>query len=292
MLSNFDQKTLGMLSGFVGFTCFASADACAKWLGAYYETFDVIFWTYLISLIFGLIFSPWLGGLRRTLKTAKLPVHIGRGVFALGIAGCVVKAMHLGLPLANMYTILFLAPFLITIAAWPIYKEPVPFKNWLIIALGFTGIIVAYPPGVSAIAEAEIYAFIALGFIIGLSILARPLTHAESLHSLSFYPAVVTLLLCGPFVLDDIAKPALEHLPVFIMNGVFVTVGLSGIAYGFRIAPYSIVAPIHYTQMVIALIAGYLIFGDVPTFGMMAGAGIIIFSGLLLVWSKSDNQKP
>ena len=146
MLSSLNTAKKGILIAFCGFTSFAIADACAKWLGAHYDILHVIFWTYYISLILGLCFSPFLGGLKKTISTKKLHIHLGRGICALGIALCVVSALkgENGLPLATLYTILFLAPFLITIAAQPIYKEKVPLKNWLIIAFGFSGVLVAF----------------------------------------------------------------------------------------------------------------------------------------------------
>jgi len=283
MLSAFNSSR-GIISAFIGFISFACADTSAKWLGAHYETFDIIFWSYLICIIFGLLLSPWLGGLRKTLASKRLPIHLGRGVCALGIAACVIQAMSMGLPQANLYTILFMAPFLISLVAWPIYKEAVPMKDWGIIILGFIGILVALRPGFEPITTEELYAFTALAFVVGLSILARPLDEKESLHSLSFYPALVILVLITPFIFGDIALPQPEHWIIFILNGIFVTGGMIFIAYGFRVTPYSIIAPIHYIQMVVAIIAGFMIFGDIPDGWTLGGAAIIIVSNLLLTY--------
>ncbi len=292
MLSSLNTTKKGILIAFCGFTSFATADASAKWLGMHYDVLHVIFWTYYISLIIGLCFSSFLGGIRNTIKTKRLPIHIGRGVCALGIALCVVSALKCdnALPLSTLYTILFLAPFLITIAARPIYKEKVTAKNWIIIACGFSGILVAFRFGLTNISVEMMYAFLALIFIVALSLFARPLDHKETLLSLSFFPNIITLFLLGIFLLPEIPLPQTQHMPVFLLNGICVTVGLSAIAYGFRIAPYAIIAPLHYTQMVIALIAGYIVFGDIPDIWMIAGASIIIASGIMLVLSAPNNQ--
>ncbi|MGH1377436.1 MAG: DMT family transporter [Alphaproteobacteria bacterium] len=292
MLSSLNTTKKGIVIAFCGFTSFATADASAKWLGMHYDVLHVIFWTYYISLIIGLCFSSFLGGIRNTIKTKRLPIHIGRGVCALGIALCVVSALKgdNALPLSTLYTILFLAPFLITIAARPIYKEKVTAKNWVIIACGFSGILVAFRFGLTNISVEMMYAFLALIFIVALSLFARPLNHEETLLSLSFFPNITTLFLLGIFLLPEIPLPQTQHMPVFLLNGICVTVGLSAIAYGFRIAPYAIIAPLHYTQMVIALIAGYIVFGDIPDIWMVTGAAIIIASGIMLVLSAPNNQ--
>ncbi len=292
MLSSLNTTQKGILIAFCGFTSFATADACAKWLGIHYDVLHVIFWTYYVSLVIGLCFSRFLGGINQTISTKKLALHIGRGVCALGIALCVVSALkgENALPLSTLYTILFLAPFLITIAARPIYKERVSLKNWIIIAFGFTGILVAFRFGLTTISIEMLYAFLALIFIVALSLFARPLDHQETLLSLSFYPNITILFLLGTYLLPDIPLPHPDHMLIFLLNGLCVTIGLSAIAYGFRIAPYSIIAPIHYSQMVIALAAGYIVFGDVPDLWMVAGAAIIIASGIMLVLSAPSNQ--
>ncbi len=290
---NLNNTQRGTIAALCGFLSFAIADACAKWLGAFYDISQVIFWTYYISLVFGLCLSPFLGGIKKTINTKKLHIHIGRGICAFGISFFIVSALKgtNSLPLATLYTILFLAPFLITIAAIFVYKESVPHKNWFIIALGFLGILLAFRFGLTDFSINVLYALIALMFIVLLSLLARPLDHNESILSLSFYPNIVILSLLSVYMLPDIKLPQMQHMPVFLLNGICVTIGLSAIAYGFRIAPFAVVAPIHYIQMVLALAIGYLIFDDIPDIWMICGGAIIIISGILLIFSKEKPAK-
>ncbi len=286
MFARFTTTQKGIVAGFMGFTGFALADSCAKWLGAYYDTFHVLFWTYLICFIFGLLLSPVLGGLKDTLKTDKLFIHLGRGICSL-IVGClIVTALSNGLQLSSLYTVLFLSPFLTTVAAIPIYKEPVSLRNWIIILCGFSGILIAFHDGLASITVEIVYALCALLFIVGMGLLARPLAKDETLLSLSFYPSLTIFAVLFFPIFSTISLPAMEHLHVFALNGLFVTFGLTGIAYGYKTAPFAIIAPIHYSQMVFALILGYLVFDDVPDFWMMVGASIIIISGIFLVFSK------
>ena len=293
MFGALNNTQKGILTAFAGFTGFAVADACAKWLGAHYALLPILFWTYLVSFILGLCFSPFLGGIKQTLRTKKLRIHIARTTSIMTANLFIVSALkgENSLPLSTFYTIVFLAPFCITIAACFFYKEKVFLKNWLVIALGFSGILVAFRFGLTDFSINVFYAFCALVFLVPLSLLARLLTHDETLLSLSFYPALVTIIILGPLLLQHPVFPDLNHLPVFLLNGICVTIGLSGIAYGYRIARFAVIAPIHYSQMVVALILGYLIFGDVPDLWMMAGATIIIVSGLLLIVQKEHKSR-
>lgn len=288
MFTHLSTTQKGIVGAFMGFTGFACADACAKWLGAYYDTNNVLFWAYLVCFLFGILMSPILGGLRETLATKKLIFHIARGFCALPIGILVVTALSNGLQLSSLYTVLFLSPFLTTVAAIPIYKESVSLKSWLIIACGFSGILVAFHDGLAGITIEIVYAFCALAFIVGLGLLARPLAHGETLLSLSFYPSLTVIVVLFIPLLPTLVIPSIEHVPVFVLNGICAALGLTGIAYGFKSAPYAIIAPIHYSQMVWALILGYGVFGDVPDFWRMVGASIIIASGIMLVFSKKQ----
>lgn len=289
MLSSLNTTQKGILYALSGFTAFSIADACAKWLGDYYNTGYIMFWTYCVALWFGVIFSPFLGGLVPTFRTNKIFVHIARGIFALGVAFMAISAMK-GLSLAMLYTILFLAPFLTTVAAWPLYKEPVSLRNWLIIAFGFSGIVIAFRPDVTGVSIEIVFAFLALFFIVGLSLLARPLKHNETVLSLSFYPSVVIIAVLGVSFWPELRLPAQEHVPVFILNGFSAAIGLSGINSGFRMAPYAMIAPLHYVQMIIAIVLGYFIFNDIPDLWVMTGAAIIIVSGIMLAFSSHNTR--
>ena len=285
MLKSLSNTQKGILAAFAGFTGFAFADACSKWLGAHYESINIIFWVYYLAMFFGLALSPFLGGFKQTLKTTKLHLHILRGACAMAVGILIVTALSQGMQLATMYTILFLAPFLTTIAAMPIFKERVPPRDWIIIAIGFSGIIVAFHDGLTTITPEIIYVLQALVFIVFLGLLARPLGN-ETIISLSLFPSITIAVLMSVMFWGDIELPQMIHWPIFIFNSFCVMLGLSGIAYGYRIAPYSIVAPVHYSQMVIALILGYCIFGDLPDIWMLVGAGIIIASGIMMVRNK------
>jgi drug/metabolite transporter (DMT)-like permease len=47
-----------------------------------------------------------------------------------------------------------------------------------------------------------------------------------------------------------------------------------------------VVVPYQYTLSVWAVVLGYLVFGDVPTANVLAGAGVIVAAGLALLWHE------
>lgn len=53
---------------------------------------------------------------------------------------------------------------------------------------------------------------------------------------------------------------------------------------GYRHAPASTLAPMEYSGLVWAFLFGYLIWSEIPTVNVVAGAVLIVCSSLLLVW--------
>ncbi len=272
----------------IGFSAFVISDSCAKWLTSGYPVLQIVGWTYLFSFLFGVLFSWKMGGLKRTLKTQKIKVHVGRAVCNFGLAVSVVTAFQ-NLPLTSVYPILFLAPFIITILAIPIYKESVPPINWLIIAIGFSGVMIAFQPWNNSISIWVVVAFFTTLCISGLSLLARPLDEKETLLSLSFYPNILNTAVLFPYVLYQYGLPNIYEMPIFMLAGVMLTCGMTGVASACRITRYAIIAPLHYSQLVLVFTIGYFIFNERPDAWMICGSIVIALSGLTLALS---DKKP
>ena len=45
-------------------------------------------------------------------------------------------------------------------------------------------------------------------------------------------------------------------------------------------------APYDYTSMLFAIILGYVLFSELPTTMMLAGAGLVIFSNVVVIWRE------
>ncbi len=88
MLSGLNPTQKGIFLAICGFSAFAVSDACAKWLSPAYPVFTIVGFIALFSVITGLVASPLLGGLQRTLEGSSLEtirhmVATGLGVTVL-----------------------------------------------------------------------------------------------------------------------------------------------------------------------------------------------------------------
>ncbi len=74
-----------------------------------------------------------------------------------------------------------------------------------------------------------------------------------------------------------------------MLAGMMLTCGMTGVATACRITRYAIIAPLHYSQLVLVFIIGYFIFGERPDMWMIIGSMVIAASGIMLAFS---DKKP
>ncbi len=291
MFSNLSNNFKGILLAFIGFSAFALGDTSVKYVSGIYDVFTVLAWNGVFAMLYMLIFSRWLGGWKRTIKTPHLKVHIGRALCNTATGFLIVYGLSMGLELTIMYAVLFVTPFISTVLAIPIFKERVTLFQWAIITCGFAGVLIVLHPWDKAIDIAVLMPLAATIFLSLLFLLARFLDKDEPLLSLGFYPLLNNLFIGLTVSLAYGNMPALEHMPYFMLNGGTLLCGLVFTSMAFRIGKTASVSPVHYTQILWGVFYGYFFFGNLPDFWTIAGATVIIGSGLVLIWRERKQEK-
>ncbi|TIX37685.1 MAG: DMT family transporter, partial [Mesorhizobium sp.] len=54
----------------------------------------------------------------------------------------------------------------------------------------------------------------------------------------------------------------------------------------YRHAEASVVAPFEYTSMILGVVVGYLVFGDVASLNTLAGGLIVVAAGIFIIWRE------
>ncbi len=282
MFSHLSDNYKGIILVTIGFAAFSVSDACGKYLTQYYPLIEYIAINAFFALVILLVLSPKLGGLKKTLKTKKLRIHILRGLCNTIISVLVVGSFS-KLSMAEAYTLLFVAPFITTLISIPVFKEQVNWHGWVAIIVGFIGVLVVLRPGFETINPWLFLPLLSTFFIAGMWLLSKYLDDQETLLSLAFYPACINMFILGSFSIPFFVMPNPVHIPIFTLSTSMVIIGIIGITTAFRIAKSSIVSPFHYTQMIWGILIGYIIFGDFPDIWTLLGASIIIGSGIYLI---------
>ncbi len=95
-----------------------------------------------------------------------------------------------------------------------------------------------------------------------------------------FWSAVSGLVILSAIIPFHFAPPTAWQLALSLGQGVLSSLGQWLVILSLRFSPASTLAPFSYVQLLWMTIAGFLVFGDLPDRWTLAGAAIIVISGL------------
>ena len=284
---------IGMLLGLMGYTAFAFSDAFAKWMAQGYSVYQVIAMSNLCACILLLCLLPKMGGMKTLLGVKRKRIHAMRSVLNVSISLMIVHSFKtFSLPIADVYTFIFAMPIYAALISIPLYGEHITRNRLITILIGFAGVVIALQPGTSGFDPALIWPLIC-GVVIALMFTLAKSMPEEKLFSIGFWPMLTNVLVCGAYALftGDIQPMPIGDIGMFAAHGAFIMLGILGVSNAFRYAPSAAVAPILYTEMIWAIILGYILFDDVPDAMMMVGAGVIVLSGCYLIISERREKR-
>jgi len=289
MIAHLTNIQKGILFAILGYTSFAFADTNAKWLVDVFPPLQIMSIQAGISMIILLGLMHRMGGLKGWNHKRELRIHLMRGVVNFFVSIIVISSFQF-LSLAEVYAMIFAKPFIAVPMAMFIYGEVVSSKRWLSIIAGFIGVLMVLQPGM----DMDPYLLLPLlgaALVAVMFLSSRSLTQASP-FVLAFYPSAITFAISFPLMMMNFVEPDLTQMGHFLLGGLLVTSGLTFLSLAFRVMDASLVTPFLYTEMIWGLLFGFLLFGDIPNFWMIAGTAVIISSGLYIVLrqDKIDNS--
>lgn len=288
MITNFNATQKGILFALIGYSGFAISDAAVKYLTEYYSVMLIIAYVLALASLFLVLFSPLIGGIKHV-QRKMIKFHILRAAMNLCASILIVYSFSI-LPLASVYTIIFALPFITVILAMVFYGEDVPASRWTSILLGFGGVLVAMRPSAAGINPTLMIPLAAAFFLAIMWIVTRSM-QGESPFSMAFAPTFLASIISFMIAFGEFQMPMIAHLPLFTISGASIAVGFLCLSIAFHKAPSAAVSPFNYTQILWGLGFGYFIFADTPDIWTIAGASMIISSGLWMIFQESRTKK-
>jgi drug/metabolite transporter (DMT)-like permease len=271
---------IGLMCGAV--LSFACLDAIAKYLNGYMDTMQVVWARYTGAFVLALfIFNPVSRpGLMRT----KRPIlQLVRSAMLLGSTVTNFLAFRY-LQLDQALSILFSTPFMVAILAGPILGEWIGWRRWVAILVGFSGVLLVTRPGVGDVHWAALYSVASAAFYSLYIVATRVLSRSDTSDTTLFYSnlvGAVAMLPVLPFVWTTPNDPLI--IVLMVVFGAFGSFGHYLLIVAHRLAPASVLAPFMYSQLLWATGFGYFVFGDIPNRWTLAGAAVVVASGLYLL---------
>jgi drug/metabolite transporter (DMT)-like permease len=160
--------------------------------------------------------------------------------------------------------------------AGPVLGEKVGWRR----AIGFAGVLVVTGVGTVRFDPAMLYGLCSAVSGAIIVFLTRTLTRTETTASILFYIGLVTTVVWLVGVILNPSPIAALDLALITLAGILGTAGMGVMLEAYRIGEVSALAPVPYVRLVFALVVGFFVFQEVPSWSTMLGAGIIVVAAL------------
>lgn len=276
----------GILSMIAGGGALTISDAATKWLTASLPIGEILFVRALIVAIIILLVVRRSGSFE-AVRIGRVRNVSTRAVLAVGSTFLIVSSLAL-LPLNEVIAILFVGPLFVAVLSGPLLGERVSIQRWLAVLVGFTGMLIIVRPGSEAFQIAALLPVVAALVAATRDIVTRRISKTESSMGILFY-SMVALTLAGLATAPFGWLPMdIEQVALAAFTGVMFGLGHYFIIEGYRYAEASIVSPYRYANLIWAVILGFLIWGEIPSIWVLAGAPLVVGSGLyILLYERS-----
>ena len=269
-----------MLISATGFALMASSVKQVSTMGI--PVLEIVAARALVSLILSYL----------DIKRKRIPVWgknrmllLARGVAGVSALICVYSAVTI-LPLAEANILQHLHPVFTVLLAMCFLQERIQKSTIICILLCLSGLVVTVKPGLFA-AQTELPLY---GVILGLAgammsaaayIIVKKLSRLEDGSVIVFYFPLVALPVSVFLLGSDFVMPGPEALMLLLSVGIFTQIGQIFLTKAMQVEAASKVTAYSYVQVVIAIILGWLFFGEMPSLWTLTGGAMIIAGALI-----------
>lgn len=264
---------------------FACLDTTAKYLNPRFGPLEIAWARYTSAFVLTLIVSNPIThpGL---LRTKRPGLQITRSLLLAGSSVLNFLALR-WLQLDEALSIIFTFPFIVAIVSGPMLGEWIGWRRWSAICVGFGGVLLITRPGFGGVHPAALFTLastVCYGFY---AVMTRIVSRVDSNQTSLFYTNLVGALMLLPVIPFVWKAPESWVIALMLLGtGVLGSSGHFLLIAGHRLAPAAVLSPFVYTQLIWVVILGYLVFDHLPTGWTMAGAAVVISSGLYLLYRE------
>ncbi|WP_245990151.1 DMT family transporter [Tabrizicola piscis] len=230
-------------------------------------------------------------GLSLRLSARALAYTMLRAVFLILSTFSFVSGIAV-MPVADALAIAFVEPFILLVLGSLIFGDHVGPRRIAACAVGFGGALLVIQPSLAVFGLVALWPLGTAFFFAFYMLVTRAISAWMHPVAMQFHTSWTGLLLCLPVMvlangsgigpLDPVWPEGLNWLWLFGI-GFWAAVSHMAMTYALKFAPSATLAPLHYSEIVVAVALGYLIFGDFPNLMTWAGIAVIVASGLYMI---------
>ena len=271
----------GILLTSIAYMLFTFQDAAIKLLVDSIAVWQVLFFR-SVTILAGAVAIGGIGLVRDSLDSPVFGQMFLRSFLILVAWLCYYTAAR-DLQLAELTTIYFAAPMIVTALSVAILGEKVPAFRWVAVVTGFVGVFIACNPAslgftLPVVLVLLAAAFWALSIVLIRKIALKERTLVQLVLNNGFF-----LVIAGVPMAFYWTTPDLGQLALLLGVGVIGGIAQFGLFEGMKRAPASAVASFEYTSLVWSFLVGWLIWSDVPRVEVFFGAALIVGAGVMII---------
>lgn len=258
---------------------FVLNDALVKLAAVAMPMGEVIFLRgiFTVLLCFGLLMateSPL------SLRHAASPRIIARGLMDVGSALTFLFALR-NMPIADAYAILQFTPLGITAGAALFLGAKVGWRRWLATTVGLVGVMVIIKPGAGTFNASSVLAIISIGFSVARDLITRGIgLNVPAMVIALASPVLLTTITPLFSAFEPWRAPSLAGIAYVVGAGILLLIGQLALIKAMRTGEIAVVAPFRYSIIIWSILAGLVIWHELPDFQTCLGIAIVFGAGL------------
>lgn len=259
---------------------FVANDSCMKLVMADAPPLQVLFMRGIAAVLWCFPLLLILGHRAEVLHIFNRWVALRAACEVFAVVSFVLALVHM--PIADITAIFQLSPLLLVAATALIWGERIGPLRIGLIGIGIAGALLIAQPGGTAASPYAIFGFATAIGAAARDVVTRKVPRHIPALVVTFAMLVIVMTAAGlaTALFEIWIAPQPRHLALMATAGVFLIGAHFFIYLAFRYAKAATLAPFYYSFIIWALLAGFVIFGNVPNSLAVAGIVLILAAGL------------
>lgn len=256
---------------------------------------EIVFFRSFFAIFPITVYLAVRGQLRGAFQTGDIGGHVVRafvGVLAMALSFYGLTQ----LPLPEAISIGYAMPLLAVVFGAVFLHETVRLYRWSAVLIGMAGVLTITVPQLTVFSEpgeansgaawGALAALVAAGFAAFAVIQVRRLIRTERTPTIVIYFSITASLLALVSLPFGWVVPDRTQAILLVLAGFAGGVGQILLTQSYRHADTSTIAPFEYSSLLLSLVIGYFVFGDIPTAATLTGALIVVAAGIFIIFRE------
>lgn len=274
-------------------------DVCAKLAAAGLPVGQITLARFVVQAALMLPFAALLGQWGRlTPRLAGLLVL--RALFLVLSTYCFIAGIAV-MPIADALAIVFVEPFILLLLGHYLFGDAVGPRRIIASVIGFGGALLVIQPAFATFGFVTLFPLGTAFLFAFYMLVTRAMANGMHPVPMQLHTAIAGTMICAPVIwwaegtglpdLDPVMPQGIFWLWLFGV-GFWAAASHMCMTYALKFSSAAALAPLHYSELVVAVALGYLVFGDFPNLMTWAGIAIIAASGLYVIWRERVTAPP